>query len=845
VRRGSVVVLSIGKLSPGRADYYLDTVAKGAEEYYVGSGEAPGRWVGRGAEHLGLSGGVDGRDLRAVLTGHDLLGKSLLAPQGPKRMPGYDCTFNAPKSVTLLFALGSPETRRQMREAHEAAVDAALAVLEEEACRVRRGRGGAHLQPGEGFVAAAFRHRTSRSGDPHLHTHVVIANLARSERDGRWTTLDGRQLYAWCRTVGFLYEAHLRAELTDRLGVGWGPIRNGISDIRGVPRRVIEHFSQRRRQIVDRMADIGSLGGHAAQVAAYATRQTKDTSVPYTALRNWWVERAAALGFDQEALEAVCGITARQRPARDDIDQDELFRRLDAPDGLTKHRATFDRRDVIRQVCAELTHGADVDDVLGHADEYLASRHVIPLAETGSHRIRRADGRSAPIPTDGHRWTTPDMLRVERNLIQMAGARRSAGAGLAKSTEIARAVAERPTLSSEQQTMVQRICGSGDGVEVVPGIAGSGKTFALAAAHDAWEASGLTVVGVALSAQAARQLETGSGIPSATIARFQRDLARPGHPGLSLHHVLVIDEAAMVGTRALVDLVSRVHRAGAKAVLIGDACQLPEIDAGGAFAGLSRRSRPASLTNNGRQHEPWERQALADLRLGHAPEALAAYEAHDRIHHMAAPGRAVDAMVDRWWDVTGDSGDALILAARHDAVRDLNDRARRRMGDAGRLDGTPVELGGREYSVGDQVLGLSNDYRIGILNGTRATVAAIEGERSQLLLTITDGRSLAVPFAYAEAGHLAHGYAMTIHKAQGATCDHALVLVDETMSREAIYTAMSRGRYRNDLYLTAYSDRDDIAHAPEMSRDAIDALMVGIERSAAQQMAIESDGLSL
>jgi ATP-dependent exoDNAse (exonuclease V) alpha subunit len=590
------------------------------------------------------------------------------------------------------------------------------------------------------------------------------------------------------------------------------------------------------------MADIGSVGGHAAQVAAYATRKIKDTSVPYAALRSWWVERAATLGFDQASIESVCDSTARHRPARSDIDQDDLFRRLDAPDGLTQHRATFDRRDVIRQICDELSQGADIDDVLGLADEYLASRHVVPLNEEGSDRIRRADGRSAPIPTDGHRWTTPDMLRVEKNLIQMAGARRFAGAGLADSAELARAVVERPILSSEQQAMVQRICGSGDGVEVVPGIAGSGKTFALAAAHDAWKASGHTVVGVALSAQAARQLETGSGIPSATIARFQRDIERPGDPGLSSHHVLVIDEAAMVGTRALVALISRVHKAGAKAVLIGDACQLPEIDAGGAFAGLTRRSRSASLTSNRRQHEPWERQALADLRLGHAPEALAAYQAHDRIHHDPDPQQTCDDMVARWWATAGDGGDALMLAARHDTVRDLNTRARRRMGDAGRLHGDPVELGGREYSVGDRVLGLTNDYRIGILNGTRASVAAIDVDRGQLHLVMTDGGSLALPFAYAEGGGLAHGYAMTNHKAQGATCDHALVLVDETVSREAIYTGMSRGRQRNNLYLAVEVVRDEAAHAPEAHRRVFDVLMGRIEHTAAKRLALDSIG---
>lgn len=102
-----------------------------------------------------------------------------------------------------------------------------------------------------------------------------------------------------------------------------------------------------------------------------------------------------------------------------------------------------------------------------------------------------------------------------------------------------------------------------------------------------------------------------------------------------------------------------------------------------------------------------------------------------------------------------------------------------------------------------------------------------------------------MPFAYAEAGHLAHGYAMTIHKARGATCDHALVLVDETMPWEAIYTAMSRGRPRNDLYLAVTTGRADVAHAPEVTRDAIDALAGGIESSAAQQMAVDSGGMGL
>ncbi|MBM3676234.1 MAG: hypothetical protein FJW88_15095, partial [Actinobacteria bacterium] len=645
----------------------------------------------------------------------------------------------------------------------------------------------------------------------------------------------------WCRTAGFLYEAHLRAELTGRLGVAWVPVRHGIADLVGVPRRAIEHFSQRRRQITERMGEIGSHGGHAAQVAAYATRQVKDTSVPYADLQAWWMKRAVAVGLSADTMAGVCDRTARRQSALDDIEFDDLALRLDAPNGLTEHRATFDRRDVIRQICAELPVGASTADVLTLADEYLTSRHVVAIVEGEPDRLRRADGRSAPIPGGGPRWTTPDMLRVERLLIRMAAARPLCGAGLANPVAVDAAIARR-ALSGEQQVMVRRICGSGNGVDVVPGVAGSGKTHALAAAHEAWTASGRTVVGVALSAQAARQLEAGSGIPSMTIARF-RGAGDPADASeLDPDHVLVVDEAAMVGTRTLVDLVARVHKAGAKAVLVGDACQLPEIEAGGAFAGLSRRGRPAGLSTNRRQHTRWERQALADLRLGHATDALAAYEAHGRIHHDPDPHLTRAGIVDQWWASVADGGDALMLAAHHDAVRDLNSRARDRMAAADQLGGEVIELGGSSYAVGDRVLGLVNDYRTGILNGTRATVSAIDERRRELRLHTTDDRDIRVPFAYVEAGRLAHGYAMTIHKAQGATCDHALVLVDESMSREAVYTAMSRGRQRNDLYLAIDAGRDDIAHAPEIEPDPLGVLSASIQRSAAQQMAIDSRG---
>jgi conjugative relaxase-like TrwC/TraI family protein len=184
-------MLSIAKLGRGAEGYYLRSVAAGVEDYYLGSGEAPGRWLGDGAVLLGLSGTVGAEDVRAVLDGRAPgTGRSLLWFRRPDRLPGFDLTFSAPKGVSLLFALADPRTSLLVREAHDRAVAAALGYLEREAGEVRRGRDEVDRLPGGGFVAAAFRHRSSRAGDPQLHTHVLVANMTRG-CDGHWSALDG------------------------------------------------------------------------------------------------------------------------------------------------------------------------------------------------------------------------------------------------------------------------------------------------------------------------------------------------------------------------------------------------------------------------------------------------------------------------------------------------------------------------------------------------------------------------------------------------------------------------------------------------------------------------------
>lgn len=245
-------MLSIGKLGAEQAGYYERQVARGRDDYYSGKGEAPGAWAGRGAAILGLQGVVDAAQFNAMIAGLDPSDPDLERPlrdaRGTPKVVGFDLTFSAPKSVSVEFATQDPQTSAQLIGAHESAVAAALEYVEDAAVRVRRGHAGAEVLAGDGVAAAAYRHRMSRSLDPQLHTHVVCANVTRGP-DGRWTALDGRPIYQHARTAGFLYQAHLRAEVRDRLGWEWGPVVNGAAELQHVKPELLTEFSRRRHEI--------------------------------------------------------------------------------------------------------------------------------------------------------------------------------------------------------------------------------------------------------------------------------------------------------------------------------------------------------------------------------------------------------------------------------------------------------------------------------------------------------------------------------------------------------------------------------------------------------------------
>lgn len=411
----------------------------------------------RVAVALAETAGLDPVEIyRHPTTGADLFTPALerAADKVDVRRSGYDVCISAPKSVSTLFALASPSIATTVRSSHDTAVQAALDYLERAVGHGRRGHNGDGQRPTriktDGFVAAAFGHRTSRANDPQLHTHVVVANLVHVE-DGKWTAVDSYLLWRHAQTASYVYQATLRSELTERLGVSWTAVDKGIADIVGIPKDLAEAFSTRSDEIENELAELGRDDPAAAQLACLKTRQPK-RHVAEEDLRAQWAAKAMSMGHDpSEIVESVVG---RAQPPV--VDADALARQLTAATGLTRKQTTVDMRDVIQSVCEALPAGATV--TLTTIDEL--SDHVTSGAAV------------LPLKTRGHdddpRFTTTELVEVEQRALATAESLRSCTTGQPGMLSL------HASLSEEQRRLVMELIGD-SGLCVVVGPAGSGK----------------------------------------------------------------------------------------------------------------------------------------------------------------------------------------------------------------------------------------------------------------------------------------------------------------------------------------------------------------------------------
>ncbi len=494
------------------------------------------------------------------------------------------------------------------------------------------------------------------------------------------------------------------------------------------------------------------------------------------------------------------GEDAERRDEHDDIARRNGERIAADPtvalDALTRQHSTFSRHDLVRFLHRHTDGAEQFTSVLAK------------VAASPELRFVGKDGRGLD------RFTTREMVAAEGRMEAAAaelGASVSHRVGVAEADRaVRRAEAGGLALGDEQRAAVAHVTADRD-LALVVGYAGTGKSAMLGVARGAWEAAGYRVRGAALSGIAAEGLEGGSGIESRTLASLEWGW-KEGRDELTSRDVLVVDEAGMVGSRQMERVLTAAREAGAKVVLVGDPEQLQAIEAGAAFRALAERHGAAEIGAVRRQRAEWQRDATRELATGRTGAALGRYEAAGMVRGHATQDAARAALVAGWaaeqWAAPEQS--QVMLAYTRADVAELNRLAREQVRAAGELGPDQVvqtERGARAMAAGDRLMFLRNERGLGagpggrggmaVKNGSLGTVLAVEaqGERLTVRLDGPEGKDApVVTFYVRDYGHLDHGYAATVHKAQGVTVDRAHVLASAHMDRHAAYVALTRHR---------------------------------------------------
>lgn len=537
---------------------------------------------------------------------------------------------------------------------------------------------------------------------------------------------------------------------------------------------------------------------------------------------------APAQRIEGEGIEAADRADLHREIARNNGDRIIADPSI-ALDAITQQQSTFTKRDM-----AKFAHRHS--DGIDQFNEVMGSMRGSPdLVELGK------DGRGED------RFTTRDMIEAEQRLHRsaelMVERERHAVGEADRDAALARAEQRGLVLSGEQADALAHVTDGRD-LGVVVGYAGTGKSAMLGVAREAWEAAGYQVRGAALSGIAVENLEGGSGIASRTIASMEHGWGQ-GRDMLSSRDVLVIDEAGMVGTRQLERVLSHAAEAGAKVVLVGDPQQLQSIEAGAAFRSIHERHGGAEIGEVRRQREDWQQDATRDLATGKTGHAIHAYDRHGMVHVAETREQARGHLIERWDRERQASPDAtrIILTHTNDEVRALNEAARDRMRDAGNLGDevrVTVERGARNFASGDRVMFLQNERGLGVKNGTLGTIQEVSAQ--SMTVRTDDGRSVA--FDLKDYNRIDHGYAATIHKAQGMTVDRTHVLATPGVDAHGSYVALSRHRDSMDLHY----GRDDFANQNRLvrtlSRDRSKDMATDYERADPAQRYAERRGIT-
>lgn len=801
------------------------------------------------------------------------LGKYITAATRPTQqaVAGFDLVCSPPKSISVLWALGDEDTRKAIEQAQDAAVRDTIGYLEKNALATRVGTNGvAQLSVEGGLTASVFRHFDSRNGDPQLHDHVVVANKVNGS-DGKWRTIDSKLMFRELVGGSEFYNATVVSEVCERLGVTSvarepTPGKRSVMEIAGVDTELIDLYSSRSASIRE---------GTERLVAAY---QRDHGRAP---------DDKARIRLAQQA-------TLESRPQKDHVRSPQAIREAAQARVDEARRAALlpDAREIRQRTDSEVREPVDVKEatrlVLREVEERNAvwganvvrsqARHWVservtdraiaePLVdEIVTASLRESVSLTPPSPHAGFQpltagaagdthlehkgktlYTSRAILAAEDGLLDAARTRTMRPVDV-DVFERAAALHDGP-LDAGQRDLARAFVTSDLLLVAGIGPAGAGKTTALRLAADALDAGGVRMIGLAPSAPAAAVLSDAVGIEATTIHGFlvahQQDVV-PEKYALRPGDVIVVDEAGMAGTKRLRTVLELAEEHGAHVRLIGDDRQLSAVEAGGALRLIDREVGSVRLEHVHRFRDPAEADASLRLRDPLRPgDPFAWYQQEGRVVGGSAE-KMTDLVFADWQQDITSGVDSLMLAQTADTVTELNARAQAfRMVSGDVTADRSVDLrDGLAAHVGDLVATRRNDSDLRIQNGRDRVkngdlwnVAAVGADGSLTVTHKQHGAPVVLPAGYV-AQHVELGYARTISRSQGLTTERARVLGTPEMSREDAYTALSRGKDRNSLYLTL-EEAETVSDALTQIADRSERLLSAHETIRAEQDRVE------
>ena len=762
--------------------YYVD------DDYYLNDDAPRGEWTGKGAICLGLLNKTIGDEYHHVMKGLSPNGKEPLCAQvGDNHSSGWDLTFSAPKSVSVVWAMSDDTLRKKISDAQLVAVKQAISMLEHNAAFTRRGEGGNTREKVLGLVVAPFEHETSRSLDCALHTHALVANIA-PRKDGTFGTIISRDLYFWQKAAGATYRAELAYQMKN-LGFVVEPDNESFR-LACIPEEISQHFSKRTEAIKERLkgttvSTSASKVGNSIKVTSREAKQKFDRSK----LIQKWQGELNSFGLTNVYLEENRSPSKQINPLPEIDDMFAL---------LTDKVAVFRKQDAFQLIAKKLQWlSLSATKIAGLADIFFADDEIVKLG---------VDEKNNAI------FTTQKMITTEKELLKYASLLSSKSVCRLNKESVNTAIKALEInceyqLSIEQKIALFSICTEGD-FSILQGSAGAGKSSAMAALNSAYIENGYSVIGAAIAKKAADNLTEESNIPSFTVAKLITD-AKNGIDHFCSANVLVIDEAGQLGTKQLHELLKLASENSVKVVLVGEDKQLDAIEHGGCLRFLSQKFGCSRIEKIQRQRKEWARTAVMQLRDGRATQAMKVFKQKGLLHFEESSDETKDLLIDTWNKYRTDNPNkaSILLAQRWKDVNQLSDRMRTVLQSEGKVSKEEVELDcivskhhcKYKFAEGDRVKFCKNDYRLGVSNGTMGVIKklSISDLDVKFQILTDDGRTVNISKNnyQSENGRLplALGYALTVYASQGTTIDgNVYVYWTSGMDRANSYVAGSR-----------------------------------------------------